>query len=692
MAQPVGVLFADLSLNSAAFAGDMGKARRSLSSGTAKMNRTLATLDKGFRRVGRTIASNLKGMVSLRGGIALVAGVAGLGLLVKRSLDTADAIAKAADAIGIGTAALQEYRFALDISGVAQEKTDKGLKKFVRNMGDLGRTSSETQTTLKDLDPALLANLRNLTSVEDQLQAAFRALASYDDQTKRAAVSASLFGARVGIDMTVGVKNGIAAFEDLRKKARDLGLIIDDKLLRGAEDAVDALTILGTVIKTKVTAAVVGFAPQIAGLAQTFTDNIPRIASWVESFARFVGLIDKTDVEKLADIEDRIKFIGSGLRGFAVDLGLFDSLKKELAELEARKRALLEKPVPPALVIKIPPPSPASAPTPIKGPDDKLSARMFPEGTVAGLNAAAQANADFTQSENEKFFRIQDSTAALDRQTAQTQRMIAATRQGEDAVTRVTQAIQLENEALSLGIDRTSAAGQAWERATLKARQMEGSLADLQARQQQQARQAEAVGNVMVSTLDRISRGYTDMKSLALGVLSDILRETLRLALAQRSLSFGGGGGGGFNFASVLSAGLGLLFGGGGSVAAAGISTPPTMDFFRIPTGGGGATIGAAHGVSFIVPGSGGTDSQPVNIQATPGERVTVETPAQQRRGGTIKIEFHQSFDFRGAAPGVFAEAQRFKDQIITETTDAVFDLIGQGGAAAGAVGRRSRA
>ena len=39
-----------------------------------------------------------------------------------------------------------------------------------------------------------------------------------------------------------------------------------------------------------------------------------------------------------------------------------------------------------------------------------------------------------------------------------------------------------------------------------------------------------------------------------------------------------------------------------------------------------------AHGGSFMVPGSGGVDSQFIPIMATPGERVTVETPEQQRR------------------------------------------------------------
>ena len=70
------------------------------------------------------------------------------------------------------------------------------------------------------------------------------------------------------------------------------------------------------------------------------------------------------------------------------------------------------------------------------------------------------------------------------------------------------------------------------------------------------------------------------------------------------------------------------------------------------------------------------------------------------RRGGTVlpnealgamgsNVTIHQSFDFRGAQPGVFAGAQRFKDEIKGETVAAVFDLINQGGKEAQISGRR---
>lgn len=54
--------------------------------------------------------------------------------------------------------------------------------------------------------------------------------------------------------------------------------------------------------------------------------------------------------------------------------------------------------------------------------------------------------------------------------------------------------------------------------------------------------------------------------------------------------------------------------------------------------------LGFATGGSFIVGGHGGTDTTPVGFMATPGERVTIETPSQQRTsdaggGGDVTLK-----------------------------------------------------
>lgn len=80
-----------------------------------------------------------------------------------------------------------------------------------------------------------------------------------------------------------------------------------------------------------------------------------------------------------------------------------------------------------------------------------------------------------------------------------------------------------------------------------------------------------------------------------------------------------------------------------------GLGGAPGFSLADLSSAGGGSGVSAAAaagsyfatGGSFTVGGSGGTDSQPVGFRATPGEKVTVETPEQQRRGGRPAINFN---------------------------------------------------
>lgn len=80
-------------------------------------------------------------------------------------------------------------------------------------------------------------------------------------------------------------------------------------------------------------------------------------------------------------------------------------------------------------------------------------------------------------------------------------------------------------------------------------------------------------------------------------------------------------------------------------------------------TGAVGSLFGFAQGGSFNVGGSGGTDSQLVAFKATPGERVSVSTPAQQKSGRSIVV--HQSVTVNAAqltqdqAARMVADSQR---------------------------------
>ncbi|MCH9052816.1 MAG: hypothetical protein IIA72_17390, partial [Proteobacteria bacterium] len=469
----------------------------------------------------------------MRGIMAGVAGAAGIGFMIKKSIEFADKIGKTADQIGITTAALQEYRFALDLSGVATETTDKGLTKFVRNMGELGKTSNAVKDVLKDIDPVLLANLRSFETVEDQLAAVFSALAGYTTQQKRAAVAAALFG-RAGVKMTVAVKNGIVAFEALRQRARDLGLILEDKLIRNAEKANDELTVLAEVIKVKLVGAVIAFAPQIADLAQQFADAIPKIIGAAEAFGRFVGLFEARPAERIRELSEEIARLQQQIGAQRGDF-IPDFLQFNLPDLEKtllKKRAELSDLIRETSRIGVPGARPkpgAPAPGARQGELIKFPGREDVIGSVRGLEQAARANRDLLSAELNAAEAIRLTTIEMNRQADQTLVLTTATAQGEAALRAQTEIFELQNAALAQGIDLTAAQGQEWEAAFRRVQIFNRGLEETQNELAETARQAEllaaSIDSVIGEALAGNIRSWKDLGRVAIGVIQDILRE-----------------------------------------------------------------------------------------------------------------------------------------------------------------------
>lgn len=154
---------------------------------------------------------------------------------------------------------------------------------------------------------------------------------------------------------------------------------------------------------------------------------------------------------------------------------------------------------------------------------------------------------------------------------------------------------------------------------------------------------AKQMADIVKGTFDQLTNAITDFVltgKLDLGDMFRFIEQSLvKLAVQQAIIKplagalfgdtgggggiFGGGGGGGILGGGGGAGGIGsFLFGGGGA------------------TSGLGSFLGFAEGGSFMVGGSGGTDSKFVGIRATPGERVTVETPEQQRSTNS-KVEIH---------------------------------------------------
>ena len=115
---------------------------------------TIKALDKTKKAFGG-ITKSLKvvagAALNLKTAFVGVAGAAGIGLLIKRSLDATDALAKTATRIGTTTEALSRLHFAADISGVSTETLNMAMQRFTRRTAEAARGTGEAKDAIREL-------------------------------------------------------------------------------------------------------------------------------------------------------------------------------------------------------------------------------------------------------------------------------------------------------------------------------------------------------------------------------------------------------------------------------------------------------------------------------------------------------------------------------------------------------------
>ena len=166
---------------------DTKELKTGLSAAHAKVNTFATGASKKF-------SSFTSSVFSAKGAILSLAGSAGLGALVKSSLNAADKIGKVSDAIGITTSTLQEYRYAADLSGVSTQSLDKSIMGFSKRMGEAKAGTGSLSEYLKKTNSALLEQVAAASSTDAALKLIFDAMGNTADASDRAALAAAAFG------------------------------------------------------------------------------------------------------------------------------------------------------------------------------------------------------------------------------------------------------------------------------------------------------------------------------------------------------------------------------------------------------------------------------------------------------------------------------------------------------------------
>ncbi len=241
----------------------------------------LRPLDKGMAQVSAKLKNLSKQMRGI--GIGLTAaGVALAAPLIaatKAFTDFGDQVAKMARRTGFSTEAISELGFAAQISGADLG----GLEKAVRRMSRAVIEALDGMTEYTRAFERIGLNVETLRgqSPEDVFLSIGRAIASITDPMLQAAAAQEIFG-RSGTMLLPLFAAGAQGIEELRARARELGISLSAEAALGAEQLADAMLEL----KSSVMGIAIAIGTALAPVVVEFTDGITTAVTKVVTWAK----------------------------------------------------------------------------------------------------------------------------------------------------------------------------------------------------------------------------------------------------------------------------------------------------------------------------------------------------------------------------------------------------------------------
>lgn len=233
---------------------------------TIKINYDDSEVQAGTNRTNQALKGVSTSAVSYAKAIALAYGAQQVAKYVEGAVAFAASISDTAQKLGITNKALQELRYAAGQSGVSVETLEQSVGKFNIKLAEAARGNKTAVEMFKRLGISVYDTNGQLVPLEEALDKVAEVMKKTESATERAKIAQELFG-KSGTDMINMLVEGEAAMEALRKKANDLGIVLEDKLIEDAKELDDKFQTLSDVLTTKLTKAIVDLAPTIDAVA-----------------------------------------------------------------------------------------------------------------------------------------------------------------------------------------------------------------------------------------------------------------------------------------------------------------------------------------------------------------------------------------------------------------------------------------
>ncbi|MEG1603740.1 MAG: hypothetical protein RR340_09035, partial [Cloacibacillus sp.] len=261
-------------------------------------------VQNAFSNCGKGIDNLVSKTAKLVGAIAAVNGVVGGAVasiykITRAASDYGDEAWKTSQKIGMNVEAWQEMRHAGEMSGVEGDALSKGMMKLSKNIVEAGTGNKTLIAWFKRAGVAFVDAKGKARSVEDVMADMAGVFGKQKDGAKKTAVAMALMG-KSGADLIPMLNAGKDGMKEMRKEARDLGIVMDEKTAKSAEAFNDNVDRMVKVIK--------GLVFNLGSeLIPVINDIVVDIKAWVEANRELIKSKIKEWVENLKKSLPKLK-------------------------------------------------------------------------------------------------------------------------------------------------------------------------------------------------------------------------------------------------------------------------------------------------------------------------------------------------------------------------------------------------
>jgi len=285
-------------------------------------NPQLVKLQEGLKKAGEIAENVTQKLANLTiSGIkamatASVGAVTAIGNLAIKAGALADDLNTLASTTGLSTKQLQEFSYASDLIDVSTETLAGSLKKLTMQMNTAKSGTGASAEAFKKLGVNVTDAQGNLRNNNDVFNDTIRALGKVANETERDTLAMQIFG-KSATELNPLIEGGIDTLAEMGKQANDLGLILSQEALDGANafnDQIDILKangrqtfqVIGSEIASQLTPAMTSLNGEVEKVIKSITTAIKNggLTGLVEEMTKQIGNLVSSVAKQLPKLAE----------------------------------------------------------------------------------------------------------------------------------------------------------------------------------------------------------------------------------------------------------------------------------------------------------------------------------------------------------------------------------------------------